>query len=383
MVIPAFGIVSHVVSQFSGKPVFGQDQDGPYTRSHFSVVFETDYMRERKTINICTNLLITLIIVIIYVLFTSAMSEFPNPQETNALIISSKMSNLLLILNTCYQVYPKGKLGMSVGSSETIRMFSINTKSCYTQSSDWLKEKQKNSNLKIRQWIAGLIDGDGYFGISRDKYVSLEIVLESRDIACLNKIKDCYGGSIKVTSHARAVRYRLHHYAGILQIIQDLNGLLYNPVRIVQFQRVCDLYNIAYVPSQPLTYDNAYLSGLIDSDGSIYLNLLSQQVFITISLKSPILLEIIANVYGGKIYGKDKSWKWILSRKAEILFITSSYFHFNACVSAKNKRIKMIKEFYHLSSIGAMSQAIDSPLGKAVISFKESWDNYRCISQSS
>jgi hypothetical protein len=378
MVIPAFGIVSHVVSQFSGKPIFGQDQDGPYTLKLSSVVFETDYMRERKTINICSNLFITIIVVIIYVLLTSVISEFPNPQETNALIISSKMSNynqLLLVILPGYLVYRKGKFGMSVGSSETIRMFSTNTKLCYgSLSESTLKALQKNKDLKIRQWIAGLIDGDGYFFVNRNKYVSLEIVMESRDIACLNKIKDRYSGSIKVMSHARAVRYRLHHYAGIMQIIKDLNGLLYNPVRIVQFKRICDIYNIAYIPSQSLTYDNGYLSGLIDSDGSIYLNLLSQQIFITISQKSPILLEIIAKVYGGKIYGKDKSWKWILSRKAEILSLTSGYFHKNTCVSAKNKRILMINEFYHLSSIGAMSQPIDSPLGKAVISFKESWD---------
>jgi hypothetical protein len=52
-------------------------------------------------------------------------------------------------------------------------------------------------------------DGDGYFGISKTGYCSLEIVMEPRDITCLYKIKNRYGGSIKTTYHAAAVRYPL------------------------------------------------------------------------------------------------------------------------------------------------------------------------------
>ncbi|OWZ25828.1 hypothetical protein C358_07073 [Cryptococcus neoformans MW-RSA852] len=86
-------------------------------------------------------------------------------------------------------------------------------------------------------WIAGVIDGDGYFGISKLGHVSLEVVMELRDEACLYKLKHRYGGSVKATSHAKALRFRLHHKAGILAVINDLNGLLYNPVRIQQFQK--------------------------------------------------------------------------------------------------------------------------------------------------
>jgi len=170
---------------------------------------------------------------------------------------------------------------MLVGTSETVRMLSTNLT---------IKE---NGDLKIRQWIAGVIDGDGHFHVSKLSYVTLEIVMELRDIACLFKIKQRYGGSVKSTSHANAVRFRLHHKAGILQVIKDLNGLLQNPIRLTQFTKVCSLYNIEVNPSVKLDYSSAYLSGLFDSDGSIYYNQKSMQVFITVSQKYPFLLQLI------------------------------------------------------------------------------------------
>jgi intein/homing endonuclease len=88
-------------------------------------------------------------------------------------------------------------------------------------------------------------------------------------------------------------------------VIKDLNGLLYNPTRIEQFKKICTLNNIEYIESRPLDFNSNYLAGLFDSDGSIYLNIKSQQVFITISQKSRVLLDIIANVYGGRVYSAN------------------------------------------------------------------------------
>lgn len=72
---------------------------------------------------------------------------------------------------------------MLVGSSETVRVFSTNR--TILDRVLPLISTQGIEDLKIRQWIAGIIDGDGYFGISKKGYCSLEIVMELRDIACL------------------------------------------------------------------------------------------------------------------------------------------------------------------------------------------------------
>lgn len=170
---------------------------------------------------------------------------------------------------------------MLVGTSETVRMFS----SCLCSNKDQTKGNDV-TDLKVRQWIAGVIDGDGHFHISKQGYVELSVVMEPRDIACLYKMKQRYGGSVKATSHAKAVRFRWHHLAGIQHVIKDVNGLIQNPVRYAQFKRVCELYNVETMCPIPLDYNSAYLSGLFDTDGSVYFNRKSMQAFITVTQKA-------------------------------------------------------------------------------------------------
>jgi hypothetical protein len=234
-----------------------------------------------------------------------------------------------------------------------------------------------NDELKLRQWIAGLIDGDGNFHISKKDYVELSVVTEPRDIACLHKLKSRYGGSVKATSHANAIRFRLHHKAGIFSVIGDINGLIQNPVRLAQFKRVCLLYNVPILPIVELSYNNAYLSGLFDSDGSVYYNKTSMQVFITVSQKDRNLLDLLASVYGGSVHSANANktaYKWIVSRKNDVLGLLDNYFHWNNCVSAKNNKFGLIKHFYYLSSIGALKSPLESPLGKSFVQFVKRWN---------
>jgi hypothetical protein len=187
---------------------------------------------------------------------------------------------------------------MLVGTPKAVRMFST----CFK-----LDRENGNSHLENCPWIAGIIDGDGNFYVSKKGYVEFSIVMEPRDIACLLKIQQRYGGSVKATSHAKAVRYRLHHLAGIRQIINDVNGLIINPVRLAQLEKICSIYNVELLPPVELQYSSAYLSGLFDTDGSIYYNKKSMQVFITVSQKSRHLLDILASVYGGKVLSGNAS----------------------------------------------------------------------------
>lgn len=368
LIIPGFGIVSHIVSTFSGKPIFGQQINGPcnniFSRCYYIATY---YVQEGRYILFSTKgqriirirklsvtplgtgaILSVIALVIIY-------SVLPNLQVTNAQLIFNLEDPSML-----------------VGTSETVRMFS----SCLCSKKEHTKGND-DTDLKVRQWIAGVIDGDGNFHISKKGYVELSVVMEPRDIACLYKMKQRYGGSVKATSHAKAVRFRLHHMAGIKLVIKDVNSLIQNPVRYAQFKKVCELYSIETISPISLTYNSAYLSGLFDTDGSVYYNQKSMQVFITVTQKGRELLDILVPIYGGVVRSSNKNataFKWIVSKKSDVLSLIDNYFHWNNCVSAKNKKFGMVKQFYYLSSIGALNVPEDSVLGRSFNQFVVRWE---------
>lgn len=57
LIIPAFGIVSHIISTFSGKPVFGQIINGPYNLGYFLLFYyATYYMHKQEIILFSTKI---------------------------------------------------------------------------------------------------------------------------------------------------------------------------------------------------------------------------------------------------------------------------------------------------------------------------------------
>jgi hypothetical protein len=66
----------------------------------------------------------------------------------------------------------------------------------------------EDKDKRFSQWLAGFIDGDGCFLVSKRGYTSLEITTSSKDEEMLNKIKNKYGGSVKARAGMKALRYR-------------------------------------------------------------------------------------------------------------------------------------------------------------------------------
>lgn len=62
-------------------------------------------------------------------------------------------------------------------------------------------------NSRWNSWLAGLIDGDGYFLLSKKGYASLEITMDARDLYALDLIQSEYGGSIHYRSGLNSYRY--------------------------------------------------------------------------------------------------------------------------------------------------------------------------------
>lgn len=242
------------------------------------------------------------------------------------------------------------------------------------------KKKKLLLDNKYLDWLAGLTDGDGCFTITKKGYVTFELTIDTRDINCLYQIKKVFGGSIK-PGKGKFNRYRLHDKTGITAIVNGLNGRIRNPTRLLQLNRVCELYNIHFKETSILTYDNGWLSGFIDADGSVYMNKTSVQVIISASQKNKYLLDLIAEIYGGKVYthGKFQAFKWTLYKKKDILDILE-YFKEYPLKSKKMIRINLIKAVYTGFEKGAHRISDLDKLNnidyKRWLWLMEKWDNY-------
>ena len=60
-------------------------------------------------------------------------------------------------------------------------------------------------NLDFYEWLAGLIDGDGYFNLSKKGIARFNLVMDIRDKAALTYIQQKLGGSIYKISNAKAL----------------------------------------------------------------------------------------------------------------------------------------------------------------------------------
>nr|YP_008816009.1 putative LAGLIDADG homing endonuclease [Closterium baillyanum]AGZ90275.1 putative LAGLIDADG homing endonuclease [Closterium baillyanum] len=232
-------------------------------------------------------------------------------------------------------------------------------------------------NQSFNQWLAGVIDGDGCFQLSKKGYACLEITMDIRDKHCLYQIKQKFGGSVKIKSDINYLRYRLHHKKGLLELINSINGFIRNPTRLIQLKQICDKYGMNLLYAEPLTYNNGWLAGMIDSDGSIYLNLQSDQVFISIGQKNKLLLDPLVPLYGGSIYmqKQTEAFKWVVYRKKEILALLE-YFRHAPLRSAKKNRVFLISKYFLLKDLKAHLAAPNSILGKEWKLFLKNWESY-------
>jgi ubiquinol-cytochrome c reductase cytochrome b subunit len=209
-----------------------------------------------------------------------------------------------------------------VGISETLRTKKnniINTiilkQKCFSNLNHIEKIMDNHNNeisLEFKQWFAGLCDGDGYIYVNKKGYTGFELTLPSADEKVLRIIQNKFGGNIHARSGMKAVRYRTQRYKDIYKIIQCLNGLIINNIRLTQLHKACLALNIPIKEPKYPDIHSAYISGLLDSDGhiniykSFFKDTYKYQLTICISNKSRCNIDFLLKIMGGQIYF-DKS----------------------------------------------------------------------------
>jgi peptidyl-tRNA hydrolase len=123
--------------------------------------------------------------------------------------------------------------------------------------------------------LAGLIDADGHFQCTKKGYASLKIIMYVKDKSALYEIKHKYGGSVKSIARSNALKYKIQDIRGLINLINDVNGFIRNPVRMLQLNKIpsgpsrdlsespavkarvdCVKYNIKLKEPKPLTYND-------------------------------------------------------------------------------------------------------------------------------
>jgi len=229
---------------------------------------------------------------------------------------------------------------------------------------------------EFSEWLAGVIDGDGQFKTTKKDFSTLQIVMDINDKYALYEIKHKFGGSIKRISGSNALKYKLLNLKGLIALVQDVNGLIRNPVRLLQLYRVCENYKIKLLEPKPLTFYNGWFSGFMDSDGSVHIDEKLGQIIICVTQKNKLLLEPLQVLYGGRIeiLKFKQAFQYSIYRKTEILKLIDSYFKIYPLKTYKAARkLNLIKEFYQLKDYRDLSIKGIEKYNKWVW-FKDKWD---------
>jgi len=247
-----------------------------------------------------------------------------------------------------------------VGSSETLRSLSFN-----------------KSELTWNQWLAGLIDGNGCFLVSKSGYTSCEITMGIEDERALFEIKQKLGGSVKLRAGLSAIRYRLHHKAGMIDLITRVDGHIRNSVRLKQLELVCKTLNITFKEPSELNKFNGWYSGFFDADGTVTYSIKDGYPQLTISVTNKLEENVkhFEKDFSGKVYfdkGGYGSYKWSIQSKKDIETFLE-YIKNCPSRSHKKQRLFLIPKYYELKSLKAYKQELGSALNKAWVSLSEDW----------
>jgi hypothetical protein len=212
-------------------------------------------------------------------------------------------------------------------------------------------------DIHFNKWLAGFIDGDGYFYVSphdtlngnRKAALSIAQALWNNNILLL--LKEKLGGNIyKAQGSTNA--YYLCKREHMITLVHKVNGHIRATSRTVQFKALCEMLNIAYIRPIHLMANDPYLSGFFDADGSLNFTSNGQKVEggvrMEVTSKYQDDLEVFKKAYNGtiKIGRTTNCYKWVISAKADILFANKCFL--GNLKSNKQIRNNLVPLFYDL-----------------------------------
>lgn len=146
--------------------------------------------------------------------------------------------------------------------------------------------------LQSIEYIAGVIDGDGNFDIrvvnGVRKLKSIRIKLHIRDVRILAHVKKLLKcGKLYYKKHL--VTYQIATHKEMYRVIHLLNGHI--RLKIPGFLDACRYFQIPFESPNYNIKETQYLTGLIDTDGTVSFNFRSNRIELHLELKKNLYSE--------------------------------------------------------------------------------------------
>ena len=266
LIIPGFGIISTTISASSNKSVFGY-LGMLYAMMSIGVLGFVVWSHHMYSVGLDVDKLV----------FTEKILLYAG----NSLLSSPLV---LVALGIIYLLFIKGQ---SAGNFSFSTEATAATKNTYNKYSNLPKISEHVANHKSNltadefgYFLAGLIEGDGWFGKKQ-----LHIVFSQNDVSLAYLIKKQLGyGNVYKNKDKNAVRYICKHERGLSYILALINGKLLSNYKYDQLVKhnYAEHFNISILPpSNQLSLDNYWLAGFTQADGCFHISVAKSKSHLT------------------------------------------------------------------------------------------------------
>ena len=182
---------------------------------------------------------------------------------------------VLITIGTIYLLFFQGQSAGNLGFSTKVMTATKNTYNKYTDlpliSEHVPTPKNNLTEEEYGYFLAGLIEGDGWFGKKE-----LHIIFSENDTSLAYRIKKYIGyGNVYKIKDKKAVRYICKHREGLSKILSLINGKLISDIKYKQLigHNYSEDFNIEILPPlKKLSLDNYWLAGFSQSDGCFHIS---------------------------------------------------------------------------------------------------------------